>query len=469
MKRIVKIVLALFALAFVGYWSYKYVKNTASILGVIHKDAKGVVKVGVNSISETLVLDALGAPNYYYKNSSFKSSNSKKDTVKDAGVNLRPFNIIGFTMPKIKNTIFSVFKIDNAANFKEYAQLYAVENNLAIKASSEGVYQFVEIKKKGAICAWNSKKLIIAIATNVNLKKVEPVFSDVLLNNKVIEEKENYWIKTLLDSKDHLAFFTKKGKVAVNFKDGEASIEGAFKSKNQFPEEVSLEIINNAALSTHLNLDFTNSEVKNTVTSFCESIQFFKKADINAAKFVNRTDGSLYFAMAGNTIQNDSIITYTYDDNFNKVEQATVEEKIVPKLYLNFGQTEESLYEYLENQKAISNRMFTALPFYKIYTHEEGLYTTFKTEPKQKVSNKIVSPYFFDFKADFKKLEENSSISHISQYLKLLENMRFTAKQNSDEILVKGNITGYNSNVNIVSQIVFGLEAIKNQEPSTIK
>lgn len=462
MKKALKIVIAIVVIGSIGYWANAYFKNISTLQGLIHKEANSVFKIGVNHIKETIVLDALSTPLYYYKNASFKSSKKEKEP-KDAGINLRPFNIVGFTVPKVDNTIFSVLKIDDSNDFNIYIEKFAKEKGVKIETSENKRYSFLELKKVGVICAWNTKKIVVSIASKNSLQAVQQVFLDILIDDQVIQEKSNFWIEKLRNSDDHISYFNREGKLAVNFKDGEAVIQGSFNIKEAFSKEISILAMPNTSLSLHYDANFAHKENKAKIVKALNKVSFFEKTNLSVTEFVNRTDGTFYIAMSGNTIQKDSIVTYTYDENFEKIEQLAIDEKKVPKLYLNLGQADKSLVDYLEQQGAISNKIFTALPYYKIFTKEKGLYTTFKTAENQEATNNMVSSYFLDAKVDFKKLEEDMEFPQISPYLNLLSKLRCTARQEVDGIEIKGNISGYNTEVNIISQVAFGINAMEKE------
>ena len=66
MKKKIKILCVSVVLVFLGYYGYTSYKQSAAMLNVVHKDADNVIKIGLHDLKETIILDAITSPNYYY-------------------------------------------------------------------------------------------------------------------------------------------------------------------------------------------------------------------------------------------------------------------------------------------------------------------------------------------------------------------------------------------------------------------
>ena len=122
MKKFIKYVTIVIVLLAIGYWGYKRTQDTASLLGKIHIEADTAIKIAVQEIKETLVLDALMAAGYYYGHIGFSSSRKESDSLGERGIDLTPYNVVFYTVPQVKNTLFSTFEIYDAKGFESFVQ-----------------------------------------------------------------------------------------------------------------------------------------------------------------------------------------------------------------------------------------------------------------------------------------------------------------------------------------------------------
>ena len=170
MKKGFKITFFVLVSLFLGYYGYTRYQNTQSLKGVVHKDAERVIKVGVHTIKESLALDALSAPQYYYKNLGTSSSSEEEveEETTGNGIELMPNNLLLFTLPEVDNTLFTVLKIYNATEFNQFIREELKEKSNAIAKDASGKYQSSFFKNKNTVLAWNNDKLVVALSSKIN-------------------------------------------------------------------------------------------------------------------------------------------------------------------------------------------------------------------------------------------------------------------------------------------------------------
>lgn len=463
LKRIIKIVVPIIILAGIVYWGYKFVNNTSSLLGVVHKNADAVVKIDLHGIKETIVLDALSSPKFYYDNISFSSSKKEKDSTLEKGINLKPYTVVLYTLKNVENTVFSTFPIDNFTGFTAYVKEY-VKNKKGKILEAEG-YKYAVLEKSKVCIAWNSKNLAVAAAPDkIDLTKVSVVFTDVLVGEKLIVDKNNSLIQKLKSTKDHIVYVKGTSVIGLNFEDGKLAVAGQLEvdESSVFSKEIIVNSVRNASLQMYLDYNFANDNHKRDFISAFKNSSFLQKSNLQIDSIAKYSNGFFSLAVSGKTKQQDTIITYDYDDNFNKVEKKTVQEKEAPKMYVNLGVNKNGLSTYLKTQGAIEQGVFTALPIYNFYvssTDKVSLFATAKNNPKTEV---FKSANFLDITADFSKLNNDISFPKSNLLFGLLNTLDVKANVVKNGVVgVEGTLSAKKEDINIITQIFFGLENAK--------
>ncbi|MBS9461363.1 hypothetical protein KIM67_03000 [Flagellimonas sp. 389] len=461
-KHIKKVFFVLVALA-IGYYLYTSYKKSSALLGVVHQDAHSIVKVGIHDLKETLVLDALGAPRYYYKNGKSSSSDTKdKDEEKEGtGVELMPYNLLLFTMPDIDNTVFSVFRVHDAIDFEKYIKKEIDDKVDKIHVSDAKTYRFAWFKNGNIALAWNTEKLIAAASPKIERSNIKTVFKEVLVDGKTIDDSDHDLIEAVKEASGHLVYADAKGTSTVSFEDGTAVLKGNSATNRSYAKEFVTPVYKNPSLSFHYDLNLEQSSEKKELAQKLNGISFFSKNNLTPIQLLQPFDGALSFCIAGRTAQNDTIVTYGYDDNFEKIAQKTIEQKEVPQLYLNLGSSQGSVKEYLLGAGALSNSdVFKPFPLYQLRVSENDSRTTFNTGDSISSQTQKASSYFFNLQADFNRLHQDMGMPQTEKLFSLLRNIRIQAWQvAADEIQIEGFIKAEEENINILSQVFFGLNA----------
>ncbi|QLG45433.1 hypothetical protein [Costertonia aggregata] len=471
MKKFLKIFSLAVMLFIVGYYGYVTYKKSVAFNNVIHKDADSAIKVGIQDIKETLVWDAVTSPKYYYDVlPPSKDDDKEEDEKRDKGIELQPYNLIAFTMPNVKNTFFTVLNIYNSEDFEVFVKEELEKKSVSIHDSGNG-YRFAIINDGKLAMAWDAEQLIVAVSPELNLTFAKKVFADVLIDNKTIDDKAHPIIENLKSNASHIVYTDGKSTSTINFEDGKALLNGTVSSKNDFPNEVSLQMLPNASLSFYFNADFHNQELKERLVQNLGSYTFFEKHNLNVSEILNRTNGFFSLELNGKTTQIDTIVSYEYDDNFEKVARRTVQEKEVPKIHFNLGSADKSLRKYLRGANAVdSDNIFTLFPLYQLYVKEAGLYTSFDTFTGMLPVEKQVSSNFLDCKIDFEKLQKDLNLPQTEQFFSLLESMRVRAWQkNTGTIDLEGYLTGKNTEINMLSQLFFGMRKTEENQSKEAK
>ena len=467
MKKRLKIILSVLVLVLIGYFGYTHFKKTSILLNVIHEDAESVIKIGVHDITKTLVLDALTSPSYYWKNFKSSQKDKKKDSLKDKGIgiDLKPYSMVFYTLKSIDNTFFTTIEIDDTEAFEKYIGKYAKEKSSSITKDTKG-YKNLVLEKSKLILAWNSEKLAVAITTNKTLEKLKSVFEDVLLRNKLISDKNHNLIEKLSDISDHVSYVNKESLITLNFKDREAMVDGIFytKDKDKYKTNTAYNTLSEASLQLYFDGNFSEKDNKNAFVKSIEDLSFFTKNNIEPTELADKTNGFFSLIIKGKTTQVDTIVSYEYDDNFEKVAVKNLKEKDAPRLSVEVGVNNNvSLNNYLENQGAITNNILTSIPYYTFHVKEKNDKLSFRTTKETFETREQNSTSFMKLDVNFNRLQEDISILGANDVFVLLEALKIEANQieGTNQIKIEGSLLGKDEDVNIVSQLFFGLQKKK--------
>ena len=200
-----------------------------------------------------------------------------------------------------------------------------------------------------------------------------------------------------------------------------------------------------------------------------QSISFFEKNNLNIEKIVEPLDGNFSLAIAGRVTQNDTIVTYEYNDNFEKVAQKSLEEKEVPGIYLGLGIKKEGLKNHFSETGALStNGIFEPFPLYQLHVEESTSQINFSTDHNTKTIKNKESSYFFNLITNFSKLQQDLDIPQTKKLFHILDSMQLHAWQEEEnKIQLQGFISGFNTDVNILSQVFLGLNQQQTEETET--
>lgn len=462
MNKFVRGFILIITIAIVSYYGYTSYKKLDSFIGVVHENADSVIKVGVHDIMKTIAWDAITSPKYYYDNSNDKKDDDDKEKDDmDEGITI-PYNAFIYSLPEIADTYFTTLEIYDVSEFERFIKKELDKKTLKIQDAEDKSYRFALIKDLKTQLAWNEEKLIVTTSFNSSFEKAKQVYLDILVHAKTIKDSDHELLKALKNEASHITYADAKSTTNLDFNDGIAYLKGITNDEaaEKYPNEVAVAMNSDASLSLYFDVDFKQNIFKERFIKSLELSTFFKKNNLDASKLADRTNGFFSIEVNGKTTQQDTIVTYEYDDNFEKIETKTLQEKEVPKINIKLGAENESLKTYLSEIEVLDkNNVFTPFPLYQLQVQEDAMYTYFSTYSELVVTQKKINSNFFEGKVNFEKLQKDIEIPQTTKLFALLEHLRIRGYvDNNHKINTEGSLTGKNPEVNILSQLFFGMD-----------
>ncbi|UAY50912.1 hypothetical protein [Ferruginibacter albus] len=212
----------------------------------------------------------------------------------------------------------------------------------------------------------------LLLSTAPFLNDVTDIADELFTQQQFIEEKT---IKDILAPSNHFSLYVQKNSFLQNdailngnFSNGKLQIDASLSPNFSFTENNF-----NITDSSLLNIAFTQPPLK-----AYDLISPETKTKASGA--LNFTIDSLFTSqhnyytldITGIKEKIDSAITYTYDDDFNKIEKVVVNKIQEPSFNFTISQKQPDLFQYWIQNKNIeettNGNIFTSIPFVKTYT-----------------------------------------------------------------------------------------------------
>ena len=340
-------------------------------LGVIYNNkvpsyAETIIHVNLREIEHDIFIDAIKNPWDYVSSSSSSKTNEK-------------FLLDGISIPK------NIFFFTNSSNLKGTlsSNILNIKDTKAFKTYLEE--QGFEKTTKQSLDFYKKNKLAIAIQKEKFLILFEYDKTNTSLNiNSLFEEtlflnKDHYVFNEITKSKSEITIKRSDSFMELDFEDGLAKITGKLSNK------VDLFTPNNSTIKNE-NVVVNASGKINTKMVLENSSKYtkdkFKKlTSLSFDSIVQKWNG--YFHIDLKSIENkvDTIITYEYDDDFNKTEKKSIQKISHPNLDMKLGG--KQLYQYLVTKNAIkvveNDSLLVTIPFLKLHPKNHETYLNLST------------------------------------------------------------------------------------------
>ncbi len=431
------VLLLILLIGFLQLRQYRSYKNR------IHNKADIVVKVNVDGIVESLAWNAVAHPSYYIR---IKKSTSKDTAEIKKGIRY-PANVFLYTVKgKAESTVFAALPVSDTGDLKKYAarklgiDSFYRTSNISMGSTANGKVTM----------AFNNRT--VAFAYSATKEPVTDILQDMVTETNMRSSSDSL-VVMLRKSDDHIVVCKNDMTGGINFESGKIAFSTAVDVNSFLQVEDSSfhrKVADDVAIYGWLNANFKSVggrdfAIKNYMFSGDSLLKNYK--------------GYIDFQWGNKTvIQYDTVITYGYNDNFEKVEESTVKIDTVPEIDIAVKSNGYNLFSYLQSTDAIRSRNILnreIFPLYTFYITPSDSLIHFSTVNQEAVLNEEqASPYFFYLFASIETIKNFEYVAFIKEYIENMRTLELKAtKSSADAADVSGVISFVRSDINALAQM----------------
>ncbi|WBX73478.1 hypothetical protein PG913_11670 [Tenacibaculum pacificus] len=423
LKKVIFIILIIICTVFTfGYFRYNRTVNTANKIPV---SADVVIRMNLREIEYTMLKDVVKHPFLYFKsikNNQHKKAFSLFDEV------VFPSNVFFYS----NNNVLKNTWVSTTIEIKNKMRLLSFFNqDKFVKKTLEKADYFIN---KKTVYLINKNQLRIVFNLD-EISNIETKLNTILNTNNYLND-ENSIVQKLKNSKELIAISTKsKSFLELGVDENEISIIGELSEKNMPFLSYKTSVTNRSVLS------FSGKVKKTFLFDYLKKSSkdnFEKLTNVSLDSIQTHWNGDFNVKLASFIYKKDTILTYEYDDDFNKIATTTIQKTIVPDLNISLGGS--YIFTYLSSKKAIKNingeKILVVNPLFKTYADKNSkelfLYSKKAVHANyyknnQHVNNKF--SLFFDVEEYLKTQEDSLIISN--DYLTGIKNVKAVITKNN--------------------------------------
>lgn len=374
-KKIILTLVGLIAVIAVSLYLWMKIRADDSEKLLVYYETPALVKVDIDRILLRIGLNALGNPGVYWKQG--------EHGVKDEGRKLSdwhlPAHLYLFRLPKDTTTWYSYVKIKEKNRDKLLAVLLE-----KLKLDSSALIQHDQQWEIDAshthrlIVKGNDTEVLLSLSLD-SVNKSERI--DVLwsLRSKLLQPVKNLSYYNEVDAAKADVFFynsVNKDKVALDFKNGAIAIDMTLA-----PTLVALSSNPKARPLAEKNLFtfYCNGDIRPFLQSYRSILADY---NIPVDTLMKYYGGYLDMQMKdGHVQQQDTVVTYTYDENFEPIPKMELQTQNVPNVAFVF-KASPHLLSYLPERMFFKFNTYHQDDFIMITTEEAAVKQEFKLQEK---------------------------------------------------------------------------------------
>lgn len=375
--------------------------------------------------------------------------------------------IIFSLSPQIKKGSFVLIAITDEERIQENLknQLSAYSgNSLTLKETF--IANYYPKEQMGVVL---NKDFLLVLAGNE--KNVTTTWKEITTQTNCYQDS-NKNIASLIDNEHHISFWTdnntltsatnekKKDEVIthIDFLDGKLDISATVNTENVYFDNTASKRFScdTCALSFHLNMKnvatiptFFNDSINQKVDSVTQLL------NINYLQFLGNSNGKLDFTILGKGERLEKIVSYEFDDDFNKVKVEKTVATPVVNFVMNLGEKDKEMYQYFKNHNIIKTTNKEELlmnPLGKCYVKTEANQLMLTSNQTLFNAETITDANGFYLYADINKVI-NLLFKKPEERFKQFERIRAIANQKSKVVTINLEITTHNLDKNVLFDI----------------
>ncbi|WP_340198573.1 hypothetical protein [Ascidiimonas sp. W6] len=429
MRKKLTYLFVIISIVVITLYLFRY-KSALTIENKIPSTATEIVQINLRQIEHHLLVDGIKNP---FKYISLKSK--KKDTTASfIETIVIPKNLLFFT---------------NNDNFKGgwFSTIIKLKDSVELRNCllQEGFNDFTDEK----ITFFSKGKVVIAIAGKKGIiayKKQQSLSVNAAIqtvfNETSFYKKETDILKSIKNSKSDITYVNAKSDfLEADFKKGLFEIKGKVQSELFVADAYNADSKNLIGfIATKVN---TNHHIFRSLISDKNKTKFKDFTKLSIDSIVNNWNGSVVFNLKNIDTKTDTIITYEYDDDFNKIEKKSVQKTNIPNVTITLG-NDANLYGYFYTHKIIQikegDTLFAGIPVYKMYARRQENYLHISSQRQLETRLLKEKQYKFNAHINIHSYLENplefSLLPIKNDYLQLVESVSAQLTIN-DELLIQ--------------------------------
>ncbi|WP_310146540.1 hypothetical protein [Pedobacter africanus] len=409
LKRIIAMLAAVVLLLLALAYGYLSLRRYTSYRHRIHSDAAFIIKVDVDRIYRTLAADYLLNSSHYKK--------SKRNSLK-TGLDI-PANVFIYTVhSRSAQTYFCSLPVSDTAELRVF-----INKKLGItRFKNTGKYILGSSANGGLTVAFNEQTF--AVAYSLKKENVQEILEQ-LMNRENFLPDTDPGIKKLKALSAHLAYVFEEYTGTGQFKAGHFHMQGDFNFKGL---RVQGKVFNHRVFDKDAILKLW-LDAKSITTHRLAPLQL-KTHTIYPDSLLKYCNGYFDVELSKPVNQADTLITYEYNDDFEKVAVTTPRMVRVPGINSMLSARPTALVNQLVAQGILKGGKVNPhlFPLYSVYTKYRPSALLFSTNEHAAFSGlKTQTPYFFYLETDFRKLSEQEQFPLLETYIKTLRKLEVSA------------------------------------------
>lgn len=410
----------------VGFFRYN---PTVNLYNIIPTSAEAIIRINLREAEYNVVKDVVLHPlSYIDFEGSSKSGSEKRISLFDQ-IEI-PDNVFFYTNSTVLKDLWvsSFLEIKNRANLVRFLKKEGKQIEYKSNIDCFIYKKFLFLLKEN--------KLSVVYSLN-EITNLNQILTTVFEGVTYLKENDVKLLK-LKNSSGVIAFQSKEFGFFELEKDQEKLIlKGELnEGNNPFLAYDSQELKEGiASFSGRINKEYLLSSIDSK-----KKEKFKKLTNLSLDSLRNYWNGEIGFSLESFQSKNDTIITYEYDDDFNKVEKKSIHKSLLPNVRLSVGG--DKVYEYLKRNKGIQNvegeELLVLNPLFKTYVNNEEdellMSSTYDTMGDFTVDKKSRLLVVFNVES---YLEENRGLYTLSnKYLKQVQKIKATVNNDNQLELI---------------------------------
>ncbi|MBC7866269.1 MAG: hypothetical protein H7X88_01935 [Gloeobacteraceae cyanobacterium ES-bin-316] len=405
-------IILLLLFCFAGFLQYR---QYSSYKIPVHSGAHSIVKINTDAFLKILVKEY----GFDFKRKIINPNRKKKESLGNTGIYL-PGNIFIYNISsKDPTTFFCTLPVYDLEDFKVFA-----EKNLKIRwgqnaALSSGTHPDGKISMA---CTAN----FVSIGWSSKKEDVLGTLKDILQSKNLLS-KQNETVNTLKEQEAPVVIISGNSLLSFDFSGNEMLLLGSLDS---------LKNLQTGSIKQRQNkteaFAFLSFAAKPGASLFKKKYEL-KNYQVETDSILKYFGGYADFELGPAITQTDTITTYEYDDNFEKIEKQSLTAVMVPDIHFSL-MAKPGLLRYLQQQQIVTTGMKLnkeIFPLYNVAVNQTAGMLDFTTG----IGNKAVPDTFINkvgflnLKMDVQQTADVFAIPYLQDYIKNIVQIELTATQ----------------------------------------